>query len=114
MSSMVQRLPRAFPRGDSFQLPFQVQDTATGAAVNITGWTFTAHLRDVNDTLLQSFTCTITDAPTGWVAVTATPAQTINWPLGYHTMNIKIVDANGDVSSSMVIQVHVEEGPTHV
>ena len=112
MSSMMIRLPRPFKRGNTFRIPFQIKDSA-GLPVDITGWTIESQLRDSGDTTIQNFTATITDAVNGWAEVTATAVQTAGWVLGYHLMDIKTTDANGDVGSTIDIQVLVEEGPTH-
>lgn len=92
-------------RGDTFELSATLENS--GNAVDITNFTITSQVRDVEDALLQALTVTITDAATGAFTVSATPAQTETWAVKTYDCDIEFVEADGEVNSTETFQINV-------
>lgn len=103
-------------RGRTWRESITVRD-ATGALVDLTGWTVTSQLRRRAEAadIVQTFTCTVhPDQVThrGEFEVYASAASTATWPLDQLAWDIRIVDAGGDVDITDTIGVHVSEAVT--
>lgn len=108
------QLPRPFKAGDTFRLPFSVTDP-NGGAINIGTWTIRSQMRDTTGNLIQEFTITLENLGAGGRAlVGASAAETASWLEGFYIMDIEVTDDNGEVYSTVDIQVQVVEGQTRV
>lgn len=85
-------------RGDTFELLSTVE--SEGVAVDITSWTIASQARADDDTVLQTFVVTKTDAANGIFTVSATSTQTEAWALGSYKMDIEFTEGGGDVNST--------------
>lgn len=75
--------------------------TAAGAAVDLTGYTVAATVRDPrNDSILAALTVTVTDAAAGQFTLGATAAQTATWPPGAYRFDVRFTSAGGVVDST--------------
>ena len=92
-------------RGDTFELSATLENS--GNAVDITNFTITSQVRDVEDALLQALTVTITDAATGAFTVSATPAQTETWAVKTYDCDIEFIEVGGEVNSTETFQIDV-------
>lgn len=92
-------------RGDTFELLSTVENE--GVAVDITNWTIASQARSDDDTILQTFTITKTDAANGVFTVGATATQTEAWALGNYSMDIEFIDASGEVNSTETFTLSV-------
>lgn len=92
-------------RGDTFALNCTVENQ--GVAVDITSWTITSQARADDDTVLQTFTVTITDAAAGLFTVSATSTQAELWSLGNYSMDIEFVDPSNEVNSTETFTLSV-------
>lgn len=92
-------------RGDTFTLNCSVENQ--GVAVDITLWTITSQARADDDTVLQTFTVTKTDAANGLFSVSATAAQTELWGLGNYAADIEFVEGGGEVNSTETFTLSV-------
>lgn len=92
-------------RGDTFELNMTLENQ--GIAIDLTGWTIASQVRAGDDSLVDDLTVTITDAAAGQVTVSATAAETEQWPTGQLDWDIEFTDPSGAVSSSDTITVTV-------
>jgi hypothetical protein len=77
-----------------FSRTFYFVDTDGTTAIDLTGYTSKAEMRDINGNLLLTFTCTVT-AATGKIVVSADDSLTaLVTQSGY--WDLVIVDASGD------------------
>lgn len=92
-------------RGDTFELNCSIENGGVG--VDITAWTITSQARDDDDSVLQSFTVTKTNASTGQFSLSATATQTESWGLGSYSVDIEFVEGGGEVNSSETFTLNV-------
>ena len=92
-------------RGDTMDFLFTAE--TSGVAIDLTGYTITSQARATDDTVLQSFTVTITDAANGQFTITATNAETELWSPGQYNMDIEFVDGSGTVVSTETFVLNV-------
>lgn len=85
-------------RGDTFAINCTIENQ--GVAVDVTNWTIACQARADDDTILQTFTVTITDAAAGLFTVSATPAQSELWSIGNYSVDIEFIDGSGEVNST--------------
>lgn len=99
-------------RGDTFQLLSSVENE--GVAVDITNYTIASQARDSDDTVLQTFTVTKTDAANGIFTITATAAQTELWAPDRYSVDIEFTAASGEVSSTETFTLNVVADITRI
>lgn len=92
-------------RGDTFAIACTIENA--GVAVDITGWTIASQARGTDDTILQTFTVTITDAATGSFSISATSTQTELWTIGNYSVDIEFIDDSGEVNSTETFTLSV-------
>lgn len=92
-------------RGDTFELTCSLENG--GNDVNITGWTVAAQLRQIDDTLVQGMTVTVTDAAAGEFTITAANTETDDWPIGNLEIDVEFTESDGSVSSSETFTIAV-------
>lgn len=92
-------------RGDTFELSCTLENE--GVAVDITNFTITAQVRELDDTLLQALTVTKTDAVNGAFTLTATSAQTETWDPATYESDIEFIEGGGEVNSSQTFTIAV-------
>lgn len=99
-----------FKRGDTFQFSAAVTDTA-GTAIDITGWTIQAQVRNESMVLIDEAVITVTDAPGGEYQLTV--ADTTAWvPRETYVMDIQYIDSGGVKVSTETLYVLVLEDVT--
>jgi len=99
-------------RGDTFELLSSVENE--GVAVDITNYTIASQARAADDTVLQTFTVTKTDAANGIFTITATAAQTELWEPARYYMDIEFIDGSGEVSSTETFDLNVVADITRI
>lgn len=92
-------------RGDTFELSATLENE--GTAVDITNFTITSQLRQLDDTLLQALTVTKTDAVNGAFTLSATATQTESWAVQNYDCDIEFVEGSGEVNSSETLTISV-------
>lgn len=92
-------------RGDTFAIACTIENA--GVPVDITGWTVASQARANDDTVLQTFTVTVTDATTGSFSISATSTQTELWSLGTYSVDIEFIDGDGEVNSTETFTLSV-------
>ncbi len=92
-------------RGDTFDFLFTAE--VSGVALDLTGYTITSQARGSDDSVLQTFTVTITDAANGQFTITATDAETELWTPATYSMDIEFVDGSGTVISTETFTLNV-------
>ena len=92
-------------RGDTFDFLFTAENN--GVAIDLTGYTITSQARASDDTVLQSFTVTITSAVNGQFTLTAAVAATELWTPGAYNMDIEFVDGSGVTVSTQTFTLNV-------
>jgi hypothetical protein len=101
----------SFKRGQTFS--FSGSITNNGAAWPIDGYTLEADIRNqTNFEFVQSLTCTILDAATGKISISAIPTDTIKWLVMPHLMDVRLTDTAGNVLISNTIEIDVLDACT--
>lgn len=102
-------LEQPFKRGDTFRMPFSVDDRE-GQPVDISAWGIESRLRHVNTNLIQNMTVTRPNGGSdGLAELSATAEETAGWPRGTAIMDIRVTDQNGDVYTTLDIAMTVTE-----
>lgn len=86
-SAMASELLIEHKRGDTFRQDAVVK--IAGTPVDISDWTITSQLRAIDDTLLEDFMVTVTNAALGRYRIEATAIQTALWPIGKAKMDLQ-------------------------
>lgn len=97
-------------QGDTLDLACRLQ--TGGEAVDITGWSIASQVRDPQGQLLHTFAPEITDAAAGAYRLLASAAQTVVWPPGGLSMDIRYTNASGHVMSTQAIALQVQRAVT--
>ncbi len=92
-------------RGDSFELSCTLEND--GVAVDISSFTITSQIRQIDDTLLQALVVTKTSSANGEFSLSATSTQTEGWGIATYDCDIEFVDGGGEVNSSQTFQIDV-------
>lgn len=99
-----------FKRGDTFQFSAAVTDTA-GVAIDITGWTIQAQVRNESMTLIDEAVITVTDAAGGEYKLTID--DTTAWvPRETYAMDIQYIDSGGVKVSTETLYISVLQDVT--
>lgn len=93
-----------FKRGDTFEQEGQL--LSDGLPLDITGYTIRSHIRYKNN-LVKNLAVSITDAPLGKYKLSATPSDTVLWPISDLNMDIEFTDLLGKVTSTNTIIVRM-------
>ncbi len=97
-------------RGDTFALASSVENE--GVAVDITNWTIESQVRQVDDTLVQNLTVTVTDAANGLFTISATALETESWPVANLFCDIEFTEVSGEVNSTETFTISVQKDIT--
>lgn len=102
-------MARTAKRGDTFACTGERRDD-DGNVLNITSTTIAAKVRRRG--FVDTLTVTKTNPTAGAFAVSATAAQTANWPPGTLKCDVQFTDGF-DVQSTMTFDVVLEEDVTY-
>lgn len=80
LSSLGSRCDLEIAKGAAFAKTITYK--VNGTTANISGYTFTSQVRDTEDVLAATLTCTVTDASNGLFSISLTEAQTNALSLG--------------------------------
>lgn len=102
-----------FKRGSTLTWSGALTDDV-GEAVDLTGYTLTAHVRDASGTLIDAATVTLADqtASPGVFAVEVAAADTAEWPLAALLTDVRVVAPGGRVMHTETIRIDVRERQT--
>lgn len=94
-------------RGDTFEINGQLlADQLTNTPFDLTGYTVRSQLRN-QDSLIQELTAAITDAPNGRYKISATPAQTVAWPIATLSTDIEFTSGTGKKMTTETLSLPV-------
>jgi hypothetical protein len=97
-----------FKRGNTFELSGTVEIVQAGAPVtDLTGWTGTSTVRDVNNKLISTLILSILNPLTMLVKVRQTAEDTRLWPIGTLYMDIRFTAPNGDIVNTSTAEINV-------
>jgi len=99
-------------RGDTFFLSSSLEQD--GNPIDISTWIISCQARKTDDTLVQDFTVTVTDAASGDFTISATDAETELWPIGTLEVDIEFIEAGPVVSSTETFFISVVKDITRV
>lgn len=101
-----------FKIGDTFSISGQLLSDAVGSPpINMTDYTLRSQIRN-NGQVVQSLAASVTDAVNGAYSLTATPAQTVLWPVGTSEMDIEFTSNTGAVTSTETIYINCKNDVT--
>lgn len=100
-----------FKRGDTFDFfgPIEVL-SATGAAVNLSGWSLSAQVRFPEKNQVETVSATWNGT---YESIRVKVSDTSAWPLGVAEIDIRLTSTTGDVISTETARFDVVEGPSN-
>lgn len=99
-------------RGDSFDSTWTV--SKNGVAKDLTGATVRSQIRLEDDTLVDTFTVTVTDATAGEITVSLTPTQAQALPVDTELFaDIEVTYPSGEVKTISQIFLTVVKDASH-
>ena len=97
-----------FKRGNTFELSGTVEVMQAGISVlDLTGWTGSSIVRDVNGKLISTLVLVILNPLTRLVKVRQTAEDTRLWPIGTLYMDIRFTAPNGDIVNTSTAEINV-------
>lgn len=101
-------------RGDTFTYSATLKNSATGAVVDLTGYSIAAKIRQADLTEVFTFSPSIdTPATAGIYSMSATAAQTATWAVGTHQLDVEFTDGSGTVTSTDTMAFTVVQDITY-
>lgn len=97
-------------QGNTFRLAALIR-SFDGAALDLTGCTFSCQLRDALDNLLASLSAQVVPGRTGIIQISST-ADTGAWPVGRYRCDLRTVWPDGTIQASQTFHVTVIAGVT--
>lgn len=93
-------------RGDSWDFSGPLLDAA-GEPWDLSGWSVASQLRSPAGELIQTFTCTVLNAPNGVIRIAAPAASTGDWPIGRALIDVQLTHLDGSVVSTSTVAIEV-------
>lgn len=94
-------------RGDTLCLDCKI--LRAGAALDISGWLIDCWLRRPDGNTVHRFAPMVLDAAGGHYRLLAPAAQTVRWPIGVLSMDIRYTDAGGYVTSTRTVSLRIAD-----
>lgn len=108
---MASALTLEHKRGDTFLYSATLKETATGPAIDLSGWQIAAMIRDADLNLIDSITVTVTDAAQG--EYTLSVDDTTAWPITKARLDIQYTDDAGVIRSTDTIGLKIVQDITY-
>lgn len=93
-------------RGDTWDFSGPLLDAA-GEPWDLAGWSVASQLRSPAGELIQTFTCSVLDAPNGVIRLDAAAADTSGWPIGRAVFDVQLTHLDGSVVSTATVGIEV-------
>lgn len=94
-------------QGESFAEGGSWTDDATGAAIDLTGWSATCQVRDADGTEIGTLTVAIDAGAGGTFLLSQTAANTAVWPAGSYLADLRFLSPASAVVPSPTFRVKV-------
>lgn len=100
-------------RGEDIARTWNLKEAADGSPLDLSGYTVRCEARTEEDVLVDTATCTVTDASAGQVVVSFTREQTQDWPLtsgtNYVVGDLELVSATKGTRHSRTFEILVRK-----
>ncbi len=97
-----------FKRGDTFRFLVDLYDEVTAAPLNIVGATVTSKLKtSTTQATIASLTASVAPSPAGVVELFKAAGDTVAWPTGEASIDVRLTLASGDVVTTSTARIMI-------